>query len=71
MKLTRKTNPIRQSIWEPCARWGRRWLEYLPSVPVDGYELYMKWPGERMPPPSPRSAGPHWDIQEEDWELAA
>jgi len=71
MKLARKTERVRCSIWEPCARWGRLWLEYLPSVPVDGYDFYMRWPGERMPPPP--SSGPHWDVQEEeeDWELAA
>ena len=69
MKLATKSNRAHRSIWEACARWARCWFEYLPSVPVDGYELYMRWPGERMPPwPSSR---PHRDVQEEDWELAA
>lgn len=68
IKLARKTKRVRRFIWEPCARWGRLWLEYLPSVPVDGYDFYMRWPGERMPPPS---SGPYRDVQEEDWELAA
>jgi hypothetical protein len=67
MKFARKSQRVGRSIWEPCAQWGRRGLEHLPSVPV-GYELCVKWPGERMPPPSP---GPRWDVQEEGWELAA
>jgi hypothetical protein len=68
MKFARKSKRARRSIWEPCAQWGRRWLEHLPSVPP-GYDLYVKWPGERTPPPP--SPGPRWDGQVEDWELAA
>ena len=68
-KLARKTSHVRRFIWEPCARWGRLSFEYLPSVPVDGYDFYVKWPGEKMPPP--HRSGPHWDLQDEDWELAA
>lgn len=68
MRLVRKINRARRSSWEACARFGRRWFEYLPSVPMDGYEIYLRWPGERVPPPS---SGPDWREGQSDWELAA
>ncbi len=73
MRLVSKSKRARRCVWEACARWGRRWFEYLPSVPVDGYEIYMRWPGERVPPPPPSSGppGPHWPGGRSDWELAA
>ncbi len=61
---------IRCSIWTYVCGWARSWLKHLPSVPIDGYELYMRWPGERMPPPPPESGGPPWGAQA-DWGLAA
>ena len=68
IKFARKSKRVRRSIWAHGSGWGRDWLKLL-SAHADGYEPCMRWPGERMPPPP--SSGLHWDVQDEDWELAA
>jgi hypothetical protein len=69
-KLAGTVKNLCHSIWAHVCGWGRSWLEHLPSIPVEGYELYPRWPGERMPPPPPEYRGPQWGAQT-DWELAA
>jgi hypothetical protein len=69
-KLAGTGQGLSRSIWAHVCRWGRSWLEHLPSMPVEGYELYPRWPGERMPPPPPEYRGPQWGAPT-DWVLAA
>ena len=69
LKPARKGERICQSICAYCSRWCRHWFELLASAPAGQYPLYMRWPGERPPPPP--GSGPHRDARADDWELAA
>jgi hypothetical protein len=69
LRLAGKGERICRFLRTHGSQWGRRWLELLRPDPVDGYEIYMRRPGERVPPP-PRP-GRRWDVRPEEWVLAA
>jgi hypothetical protein len=68
LKPAGKGGPIRRSLRRYLSRCVRLWLTLLTAV--DGQECYMRWPGERMPPPR-QDPGPGRDVRSDDWELAA
>jgi hypothetical protein len=67
LKLAGKGEPVSRSLRACRSRLTGLWLRLLEAV--DGQECYMRWPGERMPPPR-QHPGPRWDTRS-DWELAA
>ena len=69
LKFAGKGRHVCRSIYAHCSRWGRRWLELWASAPIDEVGLYMRWPGERPPPPP--GSGPHREVRRDEWELAA
>jgi hypothetical protein len=68
LKPAGKGERTRRTLRACRSWWSRLWLKLLEAA--DGYECYPRWPGERMPPPDQRP-GPRWDVQSDDWELAA
>ncbi len=69
LKPAKRSKNCFRSICANCAQWGRRWLELWASAAGKESGLYMRWPGERPPPPP--GSGPHRDARREDWQLAA
>jgi hypothetical protein len=60
---------ICHAIGARCSRWARGWLEVWASGLPDEFGLYVRWPGERPPPPP--ESGPHREVWRDEWELAA
>jgi hypothetical protein len=67
LKLAGKGERIRCSIRAQGSRCAYYLFKLLDSV-SDGYEFYMRWPGEKVP--NPPSSSPHRGGQA-DWKLAA
>jgi hypothetical protein len=47
-------------------------IQHLDLPPVEGYEIYMRWPGERVP--KVLESGRQWPrgpMRQDDWILAA
>jgi hypothetical protein len=59
------SHPLRARL----SRWAHHTLELLEPSPGEGYEIYMRCPGERVP--SPTEYGPRWYRGQDDWVLAA
>ena len=69
-KLARTGEYASHSLRARLSRWVHHTLKRLESSPTDGFEIYMRCPGERVPSPSAES-GPRWYIRRDDWVLAA
>ena len=45
-------------------------IQHLDLPPAAGNEIYMRWPGERVP--TMAESGPQWPMRrQDDWVLAA
>ncbi len=65
-----KSEHTRHSVWERLSRWARHMIQRLDLPPVAGNEIYMRWPGERVP--TMAESGPQWPMRrQDDWVLAA
>ena len=64
-----KSEHTRHSVWQRFSGWARHLLKRLDLPPLDG-EIYMRWPGERVPT-MPDYSGPQWPMRQDDWVLAA
>jgi len=69
-KLAKTGEHANHSIRARFSRWARHALALLDTPSSESYEIYMRWPGERVP--SPSRYGPRWRrYRRDDWELAA
>jgi hypothetical protein len=64
-----KSEHTRHSVWERFSWWARHTLKRLELPAGDGNEIYMRWPGERVP--TMPASGPQWPMRQDDWVLAA
>jgi hypothetical protein len=71
LKLAESGEQTSHSIWTRLSRWAHHTLELLDSAPANQPEIYMRWPGERMPAPEPRRRWRWGNGRRDDLELAA
>ena len=68
--LARTGEHASHSLRARLSRWVQHTLELFNSSSADGYEIYMRCPGERVPSP-PAESGPRWRFGQDNWVLAA
>jgi hypothetical protein len=69
-KLAKTGENANHSIRARLSRWAHHTLKLLEPGPDEGYEIYMRCPGERVPSP-PQRGRPRWHKRQDDWVLAA
>ncbi len=71
LKLATIGQRTRPSIRTRFFQWVESTLSHLDSADSDGCEIYMRWPGERLPKASETRR--QWGMGQEDdtWVLAA
>src|ERR1700753_513052 len=63
LKLATIGQRTRPSIRTRFFQWVESTLRHLDSANSDGYEIYMRWPGERLP--NPTETRRHWVLGHE------
>ena len=71
LKLANTSEQMSHSVWTRLSRWAHHTLELLDSAPANQPEIYMRWPGERVPSPTQTGRRRRWPRRQDDWELAA
>ncbi len=72
LKLATIGERTRPSIRTRFFRWVESTLRYLDTANSDSYEIYMRWPGERLPKASQTRR--QWGMghhEDDTWVLAA